>query len=83
MSDAENRAQIREARMKGKSSGFKTGILAALAAGLATTVALNKAGVNVSDKATEAFDKTVDKVKKVAADSKKKLEEKKAASEKE
>jgi len=77
LSEQENRAQIREAKSKGKSSGFKLGVFATLVASIATTIALNKAGVNTSDKLTSAYDKTAAKVKETASSAKKKLDEKK------
>ena len=76
LSEQENRAQIREAKSKGKSSGFKLGVFATLVASIATTIALNKAGVNTSDKLTSAYDKTAAKVKETASSAKKKLDEK-------
>lgn len=77
MSENENKAQIRAAKMEGKSSGFKTGVFATIVASIASTIILNKAGVNVSDKMTEAYDATANKIKVFASDAKKKLDEKK------
>lgn len=73
----ENKAELREAKLRGKNSGFKAGVVFTLLSTAAAAIALNKAGVNVTDKATGAFDKTVEVSKKAIANTKKKLEEKK------
>lgn len=57
-----NAALIREAKAKGKSTGFKTGALITASVGLAAIIALNKIGFNTADKATAAYDKTAKKV---------------------
>lgn len=79
----ENKAQLREARMKGKSSGFRWGAIVTAAAAAFGSIALNKAGINVSNKLTAGYDDVAAKLRKASADAKKKLTEKKEAKEKE
>lgn len=69
--------QIREAKRKGKDTGFKLGAAVALALAAGASVALNKNGVNLSDKLTKAYDKSAAKVKEVASKTKKHFDEKK------
>lgn len=73
----ENKAQIREARMKGKSSGFRWGIVLTAIATAAGSIALNKAGINVTDKMTKGYDDVAAKIRKASEDAKKKISEKK------
>ena len=79
----ENKAQLREARMKGKASGFRWGAIVTAAAAAVGSIALHKAGINVSDKLAAGYDDVAAKVRKASADAKKKLAEKKEAKEKE
>lgn len=73
-----NAALIREAKAKGKSTGFKTGALITASVGLAAIVALNKLGFNTADKATAAYDKAAKKVSDTVKSVKDKRKSKKA-----
>jgi len=73
----ENKAQIREARMSGRTSGLRWGAILATAVTAIGSIMLNKAGINMTDKLTKGYDDAAAKLRKATDNAKKKLSEKK------